>query len=166
MTFKAFASREIHTDLISRIIMYFIKWDCSHVGIIMNNETVYHATKKGYHKEPLQNFTKKRVLIRTAPIKVINENFAYGWLEGNLGKSYDGISYLGFLIPGLQKYLDSNENRGVCSEFLVRFLQECSLGPKRVLDINEDFIDPKVAWQLVEKTQKIVEVSYGDIPKP
>jgi len=125
--------------------------DFSHIGIIWNDITVFHATYIGYNKMNLHDFKQKNKILgrQKINVNVSDQMYALGWLNGNLGKDYSQSQFLGFMFGWMKPLVNNNDERGICSEFVARFLQECT---KIIIVRDPDFIDPKQLWDVVKRT--------------
>jgi hypothetical protein len=105
MKYELFASYEINPDFKSKSIMKATNCSFSHVGIIENDEMIFQATSKGFHSIRFDEFMPGNGLAHRFELKVLNIDFAAGWLRGNVGKDYSESQFLGFLfkIPWVRR---------------------------------------------------------------
>jgi hypothetical protein len=144
--FEVFASRELKPDLVSRAIMLATKAEFSHVGIIVDGKTLWHATGVGFHSTAVDEFLRDHLFAHRFALKVRSEEYALGWLHGANGKSYAKSQYPGFITSALRSLGDNGERQLICSEAVVLFGKYCC-----GLDLKSDadFIDPKQAIELM-----------------
>lgn len=151
MKFEFFAAQEKNPDLKSRAIMAAIGWDCSHVGVIWNGNTVWHATGEGFNRlqgEKFDEFIQLHNLPHRFDLPVRNLDYARGYCRGNEGKDYSETQFAGFLSPALQKMAHDGERELICSEFVIRFAMDpeiCGLA----FDQDPDFVDPKRCTKII-----------------
>lgn len=151
-TFEAFASREINPDTISQLIMHETGWNCSHSGIIVDNTTIYHATRIGFHEFPLNTFLQEHQMPHIIKIPVINDEVALRFLQRLVNTPYDKSSYVAFKATVLQKHTANGLAEMVCSEATMQFcaVNTRAFDPQGVYD----FYDPKQTTDALYEAEK------------
>ena len=156
MKFCIWVSAEIKPDFVSRMIMWWLKCDYSHIGIGLvdqDNElhTIYHSVGEGFSTLSVKDFLshgKKIVGVKHIPVK--NPDQALGFLDGMMGKDYSEMQYIGFMLPWLKKLVDNGEGELVCSEAATLFVQKYMVdGEIKFKDFNADFTSPKDLWEAI-----------------
>lgn len=164
-TFAICAFAEVKPDFVSRCIQKAIKANYSHIGILVGESTVYHATGVGFHKQNLIDMLEggSVVIRRKVNLPIERECCALTWLEARIGTKYSLIQYLGFLFPWLRfiPKVSNGRRETVCSEIGADFAWDCVTPTLRqslrnALECN-DFVDPK---QLMD----ILSGIYGEEP--
>lgn len=154
--FNIFVSGEKKPDWMSRKIMKRFGTNYSHIGMIVRlyggKTTIYHSVGKGFSKidkyEELKKFFGEhnvREIEVTQYIK--NQHYALGYLNGRIGVEYSFSQYLGFVFPGLQKFVRNGKEKGICSEETARFLNQCCNHEIKVDPSKFDFVSPKDVWE-------------------
>lgn len=144
MRFEIVAIGEIDPDFLSSRIQKGIGADYSHVGILVDDRLLWHATGKGFHCSQIQDELKGSVIRRRVGIPVFDESFARGWLNGRKGTRYSNLQYLGFIFPFLRflPFVDNGRKEVVCSEIAADFIVDCAIVHNDRL-ADTDWIDPK-----------------------
>lgn len=147
-----FVCAENDPDWVSRKIMKVIRADYSHIGIIVDDRTVYHMVGKGFSTMPLAELQVGHTLqLKNITNHIDNIQYALGYLEGRLGVEYSQSQYLGFLFPFLRQFVRNNREKGVCSEEVARFLLLCGKPQRIESNIHNldslDFVSPKDVWE-------------------
>jgi hypothetical protein len=157
--FEIIAVGEIEPDFVSRRIQKFIDADYSHSAILVDGETIYHATGIGFHRIPLLELLPGHIIRHRIRFELEGEAgvFAKGWLEGCIGTEYSHSQYLGFFFPFLRRFVDNNRAKTVCSEAVGDFMAEC-LGIRDHRLLNCDFLSPRDVTEIAyEHAEKITE---------
>lgn len=149
-TFAILAFAEVKPDFVSRRIEAAIGANYSHVGILVG-DTVYHATGKGFHKQPLEDVLEggATVIRRKVSVPVVRECCALAWLEARLETKYSLVQYLGFAFPFLRflPLVNNGRRETVCSEVGADFVWDNAPEPQREIVRMAfgdcDFVDPK-----------------------
>lgn len=142
MKHYVFVAREFDPDYKSASIMFYLKSEYSHAGVIIN-DTIYHATRKGVHTTPVKEFLKDHEFTHKIDVSdyILDDSFAFGWCEGNLGKDYSESQLIGLVLKPFRQVMGDGKSEMICSEFAARFLDECSV--IRIFDqVDVDFVDP------------------------
>lgn len=156
MKFCVWISAEVPPDWLSRLIMWKLSCDYSHIGIALINDegephTIYHSVGEGFSTLTVKEFLSHgKILKGIKPVEIINPDKALGWLDGMLGKEYSEMQYLGFLLPRLQKLVDNGNRKLICSEAVARFLQAHMVGGFEKIK-TADFASPKDVWEALNK---------------
>ncbi len=173
MKFEFFASYEPKPDWKSGGIMLATGCKFSHVGIIVNEEHIYHATGIGFNEEHIDEFLLTHQFAHRFELMLKDDTpfghgRALGWLQGNIGKDYSETQFLGFGAEFVERYLPAflvNKIKSlvtdgmrelVCSESVVRFgLEHCGL----VLEDghNPDFDTPEESVTIMQAVKKHAE---------
>lgn len=146
--FEVFVSREKEPDFVSKMIMKKIGANYSHIGLLIDGHSIYHATGKGFHLQLLSDFEQKKLIVDKIEVSVLNADYALGYLHGNIGKEYSQSQYLGFLLPWLTSLVDNGDEKLICSESVINFLKHCVYDFYHVEPA--DFVDPKEAFEMVK----------------
>ena len=147
-----FSSIETEPDFVSRAIMKKLKCDYSHIGVAFNGSSLYHATGKGVHLLTRGEFLKDHKMVHEIPITKFVHNFSYarGWCEGNVGKDYSESQFIGFMFPALKKFFGDGRKEVICSEFVARFIDECT--EIDIFDeIDCDYVSPKELIEMLSE---------------
>lgn len=152
--FQIASCRENKPDLLSAALMRVMRANYSHVIIIENGDTVYHATGKGFHAEPLSEVLKAHTLPDIIEVNCPDESLANGYLRRMIGMDYSESQFLGFIFPFMKPFFRNRHQRAICSEAVSDFLKDCC-----GCEINEDtdYIDPVKAIAYA----RTVEVNRG-----
>ncbi len=126
MKFEIIAIGEEKPDFVSSRIQKALGTDYSHVAILVDEEVIYHATGKGFHKEYLCDVLPGHIIRHRFEVRSArSDEFSLGWLEGNIGVPYSNLQYLGFIFPWMRKFVDNGRKRTICSEAVGDAMQEC-----------------------------------------
>lgn len=141
--------KETKPDLISRIIMKFMKADFSH-SMIIDGEDIWHAVGGGVEKVGFEEFMVNHEIpeMIRVPLTVPREEMI-SYLKSRMGKDYSELQLFGFLIPSLRMFLRNGTDKTICSEFVSRFLNHCC--DYEIKDC--DFISPKRLIQIVRESE-------------
>jgi len=148
MKFEVFTSAEKVPDFVSRAIMWGIGAHFSHIGIIVNETRIFHSTGEGFNEKEVESFLKhnhKFMGRKDITDRIINHQFALGYLIGRIGVEYSQAQYIGFMVPALKSFFRNGRKRGICSEEVLRFMFHCT-GMEKV---DADYFDPKQAWDII-----------------
>lgn len=166
MEFSIFVSRPPKPSWKSRKIMEKMGVGYSHIGIIVDKiepklayqlelptgalggvPIVFHQTAKGFNWERLSEFKQKRSLVGTKNITkhIFDKNIALGYLVGRCGLEYSASQYWGFIFEWMKPFFRNNDEKGICSEDVVRFRNRCT----NLSQVDDpDYYDPRMAWEL------------------
>lgn len=166
MMFELIALGEVQPDFVSRRIQRFEGTNYSHVAVLVDGRTAYHAVGKGVQRIALDRLLADGpcVIRRRVQIRVDRDCCAKTWLESMVGKKYSLLQYLGFLFPFLRfiSWVDNGRREVVCSEFGADFVMECSTyGAVAALRYGDsDFVGPRQALDVAAKLYG--EQEYAD----
>lgn len=147
MKLKIAFTREYKPDLVSKLIQKYLKTDYSHTFFVLN-DTSFHSTGKGVHEVPLSDYLQTHVLVMEFEVESNQtESEFLSFMAGSMGKDYGESQYIGFLFPFLQKYLDNNNSKTICSEIVATYLADYC-GYK--LPKDADFMSPRDVYELLE----------------
>lgn len=154
--FEFFASQEKEPDFKSKAIMLATGWHCSHVGVIYNRNTIWHAVGEGFQRlegAAFDAFMHEHNLPYRWELPVRDINYARGFCRGNEGKDYSETQFAGFAHKGLQQIAHDGERELICSEFVIRFAMEPEiLGLS--FDKDPDFVDPRSCTEIMKQYQR------------
>lgn len=107
-------------ELLSRVIKYATKSECSHCYIYdPNSGLVFHAQGLFVHAVSYANFKSKNDIVwETTP-----QTIDWEWLREQLGKSYGTLTLIGHIIPLLtnkQNPFNDSDYSFTCSELVAR----------------------------------------------
>lgn len=132
------ALAEIHPDPLSAEIQRECKTDWSHIGNIVEIENekplLYHATRIGFHEEPLEHFLPGHIIrrkIEMIPKDDFAKGLAYGWLLGCIGTEYGFAQLPGIKwkwlrkMPILKHFVKNKRASVICCESALLWLGDC-----------------------------------------
>lgn len=157
--FFIFVSGEKKPDFVSRRIMQRFDCDYSHIGMIVRfrtgRTTIYHSVGKGFSKiDNIDTYDEMKAFFMDHNVNeidvsdhIISPDYALGYLNGRLGVEYSLMQYLGFVWPGLQRFVRNGKEKGICSEEAARFLYHCCNHKVKVNPKIFDFVSPRDVWE-------------------
>lgn len=152
--YEFFASYEYAPDLKSGTIMKVAHSKFSHVGIIENGKTVFHATGEGFNEVPLQKFCLEHGFEHRFPLYVTDPAGAAGWLRGNIGKDYSESQLIGYALkwfPFLKRWLGDGKRELICTEATLRFgIEYCEIK----CSIDPDFAGLDEAVEIMKQAER------------
>lgn len=143
------ACAEKKPDFLSRKIMHYLKCGWSHCMILVEHagfeDAIYHCVEKGVCEELAAPMLKGHIFVHKIDVTAYLKDYAsaMGWLDGAKEIEYSFSAYVGFMFPRLRFALSRGRGKMVCSEFVVRFMNECTTfeGFKK---LDADYVDPKI----------------------
>lgn len=155
--FCVWISAEAKPDLVSCTIMKYLGTNYSHIGIgLCDNEghmhTIYDSVGEGFRTMTTKEFTKngEKIIKGIKYVEVVNRDRALGWLDGNIGKDYSEMQYIGFIFPRFRKFVDNDSAKLICSEVVASFLKAHKVNGFDEI-INADFASPKDVWEALQR---------------
>lgn len=153
---------EIKPDFVSKWIQRGLSWlhgvpvNYSHIGILIDETRLFHATGKGFHESPLVEELSEGTgsLIRERyellGMTEGDEREFLGWLDGHKDTYYSNLQYVGILFPFLMPIVRYFSAGTVCSSSGARALKKylALVGKRDPLLAGEVIVDPYVCIAL------------------
>ncbi len=144
-------TRQNKSDIVSRLIMWFLETKYSHCFFIMDG-VIYHADGKGVRNLHLADYLKTHILVHNIPVELnITDKEFLMFMEGANRKDYSESQYLGFLFKWLQPIVANGEKRQICSELVSLVLKKYG---KYELQKPADFMSPLDVFELITKKKQ------------
>lgn len=138
MKLQVVFSAEKEPDFVSKTIMERDKVSYSHVLILIDGKTIFHATGEGVHTEDADKYFQTHIAVHTFDIKLlVMDQYFQGFVRGAKGKEYSQ-SQLAAIAVGRDDQLNGDEKM-ICSELVGLVLTEMC-GYK--LSGNQDYWRP------------------------
>lgn len=143
-------SSERVPDLVSWQIMRRLKFDGSHVFIVIPEEDLmFHCVETGLRIDDYTKFCETHHITRSKEIELACTRDEFQrWFDDHrrTTEGYGTMQYLGFCIPIVKYWVRNARRKAICSEFVCWVLSD--LGGYSNLE-DSDFLSPKDVWNAV-----------------
>lgn len=134
------SSKEKNPSMLGKLISWYTKSECTHVGILVNDH-IYHSVKKGVSKITERAFLTERDYVDKINIShLVDDSKAAEWLESKLGLPYSYSQYYGVFLKWIKFLFVNKYEKFICSEFVYYFYT--SLIGKDWIVEHPDFLTP------------------------
>lgn len=144
---KIFVSRPLKFNFFSWLISIGMGVEYSHIGILINDITVYQTTGSGFGYMTKLEFLSTHEIVGAYEITnrlKASKDFVTGWLTAKFGGDYGQSQLLAIALPLLRPILKNGNSREICSETVARFLNDT--GVYKFSLEERDFISPEDIW--------------------
>ena len=153
MKIKVCFTSEKKPDFTSRMIMKIMRTSYSHVFFV-HKGNIYHSVGEGVCVEPYEKYLESHDLVEEFDVDLVcTEEVFEAFMDGEKEKEYSMSQYLGFVIPFMQKYVDNNNAKRICSELVAVALQNYGK-TKYTFTKDLDFTNPKDVYEILKASVK------------
>lgn len=152
--------------ILSKLIRWGLKEDCSHVGIVFDSGLIFHSNLLGAHLQWFEDFKRHNEIVHELEYKIdeFSEEVLFNDIVAKYdGKTYDFSSFLYFIYRGaLWKFFNkpfpsinpyNKKNQFLCTE-MVLLLQDSVLPELKGADLS--LTSPYKLYEMLNKNKELV----------